>query len=431
MPRSAQPSDPLRILQVSAQFPFPARSGFETRVYQLARGLAARHDVTLLSYVDPGREDDVERLREEFGVEVVERSLASRTAKRTAQAVSAASRQPFVSRWLHSREMQRKIDDLCSSGRFDLVQLESSVLGAFGFPGTTALILDEHNIEYEVFARMHEGERSLPRRSFNRLEHARFRRFEQAWWRRADGCAVTSEREQRIVLTHAPETPTEVVPNGVDLDYFRPGADEPNARTAVFNGVLDYRPNLDAAYYLVESIWPLVLARCPDAQLEIVGRGKPADVEALRRRGIRVTGEVADLRPHLANAAVVVVPIRMGGGTRLKVVEGLAMGKAMVSTSLGCEGVNVDHGKHLLVADEPEPFAAAVVRLFEDRSLGSALGRAGRLRMEEEYSWERAATRLEELYGRALAGGRALASRRQTPTSAPTSSPKRPESANA
>src|SRR5205823_7906236 len=116
---------------------------------------------------------------------------------------------------------------------------------------------------------MHEQEGSIGRRWFNRVEYERFRTFEQSWWRQVDGCAVTSDREEEIVRRFAPETPIAVVPNGVDLDYFRPHDTEPESHTVVFNGVLDYRPNLEAANYLTQKIWPLVLEQCPGAQLTI------------------------------------------------------------------------------------------------------------------------------------------------------------------
>jgi glycosyltransferase involved in cell wall biosynthesis len=170
--------------------------------------------------------------------------------------------------------------------------------------------------------------------------------------------------------------------------------------------VLDYRPNMDAAEFLVDAIWPLILERCPTARLTIVGRGAPASLRALERPGVTITGEVADVRPYLRDAAVVAVPIRMGGGTRLKVVEGLAMGKPMVSTSLGCEGVRVDDGEHLVIADEPQAFADAVVALFDDPAYGRALGSAGRQRMAQEYSWDSAGERQEALYRRVFARGR-------------------------
>ncbi len=353
----------------------------------------------LLSYVEPGSKEDVPGLRSELPVEVVERR-SSLLRKRVTQIVSVLSRRPYVCRQIYSREMQQAIDRLCSRHRFDAIHLESSVLFAFRFPPGTPIILDEHNIEYEVFQRMREGERSLPRRLFHRLEHHRFRRFEVTSWHRVAGCVLTSDREQDIVRRHAPETETAVVPNGVDLSYFRMGTVEPDRRTIVFNGLLLYRPNLDAAYHLVDEVWPLIVRDYPDAELTIVGRAGAADLQRLRRKRVTTTGEVPDIRPHLERAAVVVVPIRMGGGTRLKVVEALAMGKAVVSTTVGCEGLSVRHEEHLLVADGAEAFAASVRCLFEDRETARALGLAGRALMEAEYSWGSAGARLAELYGR-------------------------------
>ena len=160
-----------------------------------------------------------------------------------------------------------------------------------------------------------------------------------------------------------------------DLDVFRPSRTPPEPRSVVFNGILDYRPNLDAANHLVDEIWPRVQRHSPGARLTIVGRGHPGDIQRLRRPGVAVTGEVPDVRPYLERAAVVAVPVRMGGGTRLKVLEGLAVGKPMVSTTLGCEGVTVRDGEHLLMADGADAFAAAIGRLFEHPGLGHALGR--------------------------------------------------------
>lgn len=392
----------LRVLLVSTQFPLPTRSGFTMRVYHLTRHLARRHDVTLLSYVDDAASDSVASMRDVVPVEPVEYEWPRGARKRLAQATSVASRTPFICRLMHTRAMQRALDRLCHAIDYDIVQLESSPLCTFRLPPRPRLVLDEHNIEYEVFERMHRSERSLSRRLFSRLEAHRFRELEQACWRRADGVAVTSERENAIVRSQAGATPTAVVPNGVDLEYFRPAASPPDPETAVFIGALDYRPNLDAAMHLVDDIWPLVTARHPAARLTIGGRGAREVSNRLRRRGVILIGEVPDVRPYLERAAVVVVPIRMGGGTRLKVIEGLAMGKAMVATRLGAEGVNVENGEHLLIADAPQEFAAAVVDLFENSDLAARLAVAARARMEREYGWPLAADRLEQLYERVL-----------------------------
>lgn len=294
--------------------------------------------------------------------------------------------------------MQEAIDDMCSTERFDVIQLESSFLCTFRFPRNTQLVLDEHNIEYELFQRMCDGERSLPRRAFNRLEYMRFRRFEEACWGRVDACVVTSEREVEAVRSCAPDTPLAVVPNAVDIDYFAPSDTPAEPHTVVFNGTLGYRPNLDGAHYLIDDIWPLVRDRYPDARLRLTGRTHGVDTRSLMRPGVELLGEVPDIRPYVSVAAVVAVPIRIGGGTRLKVVEGLAMGKAMVSTAVGCEGVAVRDGEHLLLADDAPAFASRISDLFENPVLGNELGRAGRRLIETRYSWDLASARLEALY---------------------------------
>jgi len=391
---------PARILVVSAQFPYPPSFGFATRVYHLTRQLAARHDVTLLSYLHDDELDALEDLRKELDVEVVSRDRDSVAATRTSQLLSIASRRPFECRRVSSNGMQRAIDQLCAERSISAIQIESSVLGGFRLPAHTRIVLDEHNIEYEVLERLHLGERSVLRRSFNRLEHGRFRSFERRLWQQVDGCVVTSDREEAIVRHHAPNTPTAVVANGVDLEYFRPGTGLVEDDTAVFTGLLGYRPNLDAALHLVDDVWPLVERRRPGCRLTIIGRGAESDLRRLRRPNVTVTGGVADVRPYIERAAVVVVPVRMGGGTRLKVVEGLAMGKAMVSTTVGCEGVNVRNGEHLLIADTAMEFADKVVHVFSDRASAMALGRSARRLIEEEYSWDLAGARLGDLYRR-------------------------------
>jgi glycosyltransferase involved in cell wall biosynthesis len=388
----------MNILVVSTQFPFPTRSGVTTRIYQLVRQLAARHDVTLLSYARAEDAEGVAALSEELPVRVVQRSRRSQLAKRSAQLGSIASLRPFAARDAYSAEMQQAIDELCAGQAFDFVQLESTVLAGLSVPPGPKVVIDEHNIEYEIFQRVCAGERSVPRRLFNHLEYLRFRRFEQRCWRRIDGCVVTSEREAPVVRAHAPGTPTVVVPNGVDIDMFAPGDEPVEPQTVVFNGTLDYRPNLDAVAYLVDEVWPLVVERCPGARLSIVGYAGPDDVRRLQRPGVVFTGQVPDVRPHLRRAAVVAVPVRMGGGTRLKIVEGLSLGKAIVSTSLGCEGIAVVDNEHLLIGDDAQAFAEKVTELFAQPARREALGKAGRGLAEREYSWALAGDRLDALY---------------------------------
>jgi glycosyltransferase involved in cell wall biosynthesis len=284
-----------------------------------------------------------------------------------------------------------------------------------------AVVLDEHNIEYEILQRMSDGEHSLSRRAFNTLEYLKCRPFEQRLWRKVDACAVPSDREAGLIRKKAPATPTAVVPNAVDPDYFTPSSAPPERDTLIFTGLLSYRPNLDAATYLVNEILPLIQRERPGVTLTIVGDGHAVDMAKLKRPNVTVTGRVDDVRPYMHRAAVSVVPIRIGGGTRLKVVEALAMGKAVVSSQVGSEGIRVRDGEHLLLAgDDAVAFATRVLQLLSDPVWAAALGRAGRSLVAAEYTWRQATTRLETLYhqamrrrdlraGRPIAGSTAIA----------------------
>jgi glycosyltransferase involved in cell wall biosynthesis len=380
------------------------------RIYQLARQLARRHDVTLLTYAEERHETGIAGLAEQMSLRIVMRRPPSLGAKRLAQLRSVASTLPFACNLLRSPEMQAAIDELCAAERFDLIHVESSTMACLRFPAGVPLLIDEHNIEYELFERLCRGERSPARKAFYWLEFVRFRRFEQESWRRARACVVTSERERPTVTAAAPRTSADVVPNAVDLDYFAPDPAPVTPDTVVFNGILNYRPNLDAAQHLVEDVWPLVLARRPAARLQIVGRADAREVSLLTRPSVEVTGTVPDIRPFLRSAAAVAIPIRMGGGTRLKVVEAMSLGKAMVSTSIGCEGIAVHDREHLLIADGAEAFAAGIVELLEDEPLRRRLGAAARARAEESYSWDLAGDRLEAVYRRIIASTRVPAS---------------------
>jgi glycosyltransferase involved in cell wall biosynthesis len=391
-----------RILVLSAFVPAPL-FGSGTRVFELVRHLARRHEVTVLTYGSDDDEGHLERLRElGVAVHVVAEGTRSSVRRRLDQLVSIASPMPFHVRERYSSTMQRALDTLAGQQSFDVVQLEGSQLCGFQLPIGPVHVLDEHNVEYEVLQRMSEGERTAPRRFFSAVEYRKFRRIEERWWRRVDGVAVTSEREVHTVAGHAPAAVTAVVPNAVDPDHFQPDHGREDPGSMLFMGTLDYRPNVDAVEYLLEEILPAVRAVRPDAALTIVGQGEPQALERFRQPGVTVTGRVPDVRPWLARAAVAVVPVRIGGGTRLKVVEALSMEKAVVSTTLGCEGLAVTPGTHVLLADGVMDFAAAVARVLAAPEEYRRLGAAGRALVVERYSWERSTAQLEEMYDKLL-----------------------------
>jgi len=391
----------LRILVFTPSLPYPPIWGFGIRVYQTVRHLAARHEVSLLTYAGPEQAEHVARLRQEcHAVHVVPPPCRNR---RLAQLVSLASSASFLRADLYSEAMQSTIDALLRRERFDIIQVESSHLGGFDFHGRATLILDEHNIEYELLQRMVQTERAPLRRLFNWAEYRKFRREEQGCWDRADGVVMTSERERDLLRGLRPDKPAVCAPNGVDIEYFRPPDAVPDPGSVVLTGLMRYRPNIDAALFFAQDVLPRIRRVRPDVVFTVVGAGPPEEIKQLAGPHIVVTDMVPDVRPYIRRAAALVVPLRMGSGTRLKVLEGLAMGKAMVSTSVGCEGIAVRDGEHLLIADDADAFARAVLRLLDDRDLAAALGRRGRTLAEREYSWESVVAGLEAFYGRVLA----------------------------
>jgi glycosyltransferase involved in cell wall biosynthesis len=390
----------MHILLVSPVLPYPPNWGFGKRVYHLLEVLSRTHRVSLLSYGD-GDDDAHVKAIESHGV-AVHRVPSPQLpfGKRMAQLASVASSASFQRRTMYTDDMQRTLDELSRGEPFDIIQVESSQLACFRFDRRSIVVLDEHNIEYELYYRMYQTERSVARRFFNWIEYRKFRREEIASWHDVSGCVMTSQREVEILRALAPATPSTAVPNAVDTEFFRPSGQPVDPDAIVLTGLMKYRPNVDAAIHFVHDILPRILAKRPNAVFYVVGGEAPPEVTRLASAHVVVTGSVEDVRPYVHRAAVFAVSLRMGGGTRLKVLEGLSMGKPMVSTALGCEGIDVVHGEHLLIADDAEAFAGAVLDLMTQPELAGRLAGQGRDLMLRQYRWEAAAQELEAFYGR-------------------------------
>lgn len=365
--------------------------------------------MTLLTYgrEDEGREVEAENVAaiRAVGAEVhVVPPPRPTGGKRGAQALSLLSPRSYQTASLQSPAMQDTITRLLAGQTFDLVQVESSQMAGFDFGGRVPLVLDEHNLEYELLFRLYQGERSPGRRLYNWAEYVKFRREEQTCWRRADACLLTSGREREILRGLLPDKPAVTVPNGVDIEFYRPSDVAVESDSLVFTGLMSYRPNIDGVVYFVEEVLPRIHQVRPSVTLTIVGAGAGEEVERLAGPCVRVTGAVPDTRDYFARAAAAVVPLRMGSGTRLKVLEGLAMGKPLVSTSVGCEGIHVCDGEHLLIADEAQALADAVLRVLSDAPLAASLARQGRALVEREYGWAAITAQLESFYAQVLAG---------------------------
>jgi glycosyltransferase involved in cell wall biosynthesis len=334
-------------------------------------------------------------------------------AKRLLQLRSLLSPRSFERLRVAVPKLQARLDRLLRSRRFDVVQVEFPYLAHLRLrqspPGTPppVLVVDAHEIAHEMVRQFARTGGGLARTAYASLDWRKLRVEELAAFRTSDGVAVCSAADRQRVLRDVPSARTVVVPNAADVEHYRPrpGDPAPDGRTVVFFGLLSTLPNIDGVDWLVREIWPQVLQARPDARLKILGKDATAEVEALGGPTVEVVGFVSDLRPHLAAAAAIVVPLRLGGGTRLKIVEAMAMARPVVSTTLGAEGIDAISGEHLVLADTPPTFAAEVVKLLEDPRAGARLGAAARTLVEERYSWAGAAGALGSFY-REILGGR-------------------------
>lgn len=397
----------MRILVISPLLPIPPYTGGALRIAHLVRALASKHEVTLIAAAPGGT--PIGRACE---------ALAPVTVKIVKAGWVPGEPPSWSKRWLQVRSLftrhsalywtfTKALHHVVRSEElavYDAIQVEYSVLGLLPFAEQLPLVLDAHNVEYRVLLRA-AAHASPWRRAWLRWEARRLQRDEETAWRHATFCLATSQVDAEEIARMS-QRPVAVVPNGVDVDRFPfPDVDSAEPDHVVFVGTYRYVPNLDAVHWFVRDIWPRIRAARPSARCSLVGMDPPPSVHRLARvPGIAVVGTVPDVRPWLARATVVVVPLRSGSGTRFKILEAFAAGRPVVSTRIGAEGLAVEHGIHLLLADDPTSFAEAVIQLLTDPERRWSLARAARELVEREYAWPRIGEKLLAVY-RELAPG--------------------------
>jgi sugar transferase (PEP-CTERM/EpsH1 system associated) len=405
----------LNLLVLTPQLPWPLHQGTAIRNFNILRRLAGRHDITLLTFADPGA--DLGPL-EGLGLRVVtvppprRRSLARRGWELGTTAT------PDLARRLTSAVMHARVSELLAEhgdrAPFRVVQVEGLEVAAYGLAAQAAaghagrpvrLVYDAHNAEWVLQWRAFQADlrriAGWPGAGYSLLQTWKLRRFERDLLTRADATVAVSRADAAALGACAPGARPTIVPNGVDVRDYRPAdPDAVEPALCVFTGKMDFRPNIDAVAWFADAVWPLVRAQRPEAHWAIVGRDPVERVRALDRpdHGVRITGAVEDVRPWLERAGVVVVPLRVGGGTRLKVLEAMAMAKAIAATRLAVEGLDLTGGVEALLADAPEDLAAGIVQLMADPARRASLGRAARERAVADFDWDRLVPRIEALY---------------------------------
>ena len=391
----------LKVLVLDEEVPYPLNSGKRIRTWNLLRHLAREHTITLLCYGRP--EQPGIPLLEASGIRVVlvEELPPTNSLPFYAGALAnLASPWPYSVARHHTRRFLRAIRKLRASKHYDLVHCEWTPYASYiQDAGDLPMLVMAHNIETTVWRRRAEHSSSPAERIYMGLQAAKMARFEKRCFAHATRVVAVTEEEQQTAKAWGARA-TSLVSNGVDTEYLKPASAAAEPDSLLFLGSLDWQPNRDALLYLLREILPAIQTANPRATLRVVGRQPAAklreQVEGLR--GVEWVGEVPDIRPYFAQAAVVLVPLRIGGGSRIKILESLSMGKAVVTTTVGAEGLEVASGRDCVIADAPKDFARAVVELLADPERAAELGANGRSLVLERYDWSMLALQLGRVW---------------------------------
>ncbi len=398
----------MKVLFLAHLFPLPLDSGGKIKSFYTLRALASKHDVHLLAYVRTEQELALLPQIEQMCSHVTTVPLArGKTAMPRDLAMSLMSGRSFIVSRDFRREMQRAVDTAVAEFAPDVIHTDHLQMAQFvDFRSSRKTVLDHHNVESMIIKRISETSDSRLMRLYGRIEWPKLQRYELEVCRESDLVLTVSEEDKATVLGLDPALENvQCVPIGVDTERFAGVERKAGSRNILSIGTMHWPPNVDSALYFHREILPLVKAEEPDCTFTIAGQRPVAAVQALASDpSVRVLDHFDDEREIAADCGVFVVPLRSGSGVRVKILNALAMGLPVVSTSIGAEGIDALSGEHLLIADTPEEFARAVTKVLRDPGLADRLGQNGRALVSKDYSWERIGGRLLGIYDQLSSG---------------------------
>jgi polysaccharide biosynthesis protein PslH len=383
----------MKILWVKAGGLVPPDTGGKIRSYNILRELARLHSVTFFSFYGAHDHDQHAGLKSIFE-RVICMPLKLPTAKSSAEMISYGIRlfspQPYGVAKFCRPEVRRRVRVLMDRENYDVIVCDfMAAAGVIPWYSHVPKILFTHNVEATIWRRHYEVASTLAWKAISWLEWKKMEKAERRYLRLADRVLTVSDADRDAFRGAVDPAKLTVIPTGVDIEYFRPLAVEEKLNSLVFTGSMDWLPNEDAILYFLDEIFPLIVDKCPGAVLEVVGR-KPSrklQARAGEEKNVMLTGWVEDIRPYVARGSVCIVPLRIGGGTRLKIFEAMAMAKAVVSTSVGAEGLPVNSGENIVLADSPRDFADRVISLLRDSNERKRIGSAACAMVEEKFGW--------------------------------------------
>jgi polysaccharide biosynthesis protein PslH len=389
----------MKILWIKTDFLHPTTRGGQIRTLEMLRRLHERHEIHYVAFDNPAQPEGVKRSAEYCtrAYPIINR-VVRRGSLRFAGQVAAGwfSSLPVAVARYHSEEMRRKIAELRRRERFDSVVCDF-LAPAPNVEQMEEVVLFQHNVETTIWERHRDHAPDPLRKLYFGLQARRMQAYEGQVCRAAAGVVAVSEADAEAMRRRFGVSRVTAVPTGVDLDYFKPEAVRPVA-DLVFIGSMDWMANIDGVEYFVRDVLPLIRGKRPDCTLAVVGRDPAARIRELGKRDpfIRVTGTVADVRPYLWGSRVSIVPLRVGGGTRLKIYESMAAQVPVVSTSVGAEGLEVDPAENIRIADSAESFAEECLALLEDAGERARMAQAGWELVAARFSWPQVARCFEQ-----------------------------------
>jgi polysaccharide biosynthesis protein PslH len=399
----------MNILYICPRFPYPTNQGDKVVVYNHLKFLSKKNKITLLSFMQDEKEmDGISHLSSYCSRIEVFKKRKNFTLLNFIFAIYKSD--PFTAIRYYSPKMLERSKGLIESGRFDIVHVAFYYMGQYAInkniavPKTTALILDTHNIEYLIYSRCARLTKNPFLKIYAGLEALRIKRYELSIYRKFDKCIAFSGLDKNNIARLSGASNVEVNPACIELpSQCEADCSMPQEENAIiYFGLLSTLANDDAIRFFYERIWPLVKRDAPDTKFIIAGKSPGKYVRSLTKDpDLRLAGYVSDIRSLLKKTALVIVPLRLGGGIRLKILESWALGKAVVSTSIGAEGLEVSNGLDIVIADSVVDFAREVVGLLKDQKRRSRIGEEGFRKATEYYSPDKVIGNLEHIYKRA------------------------------
>lgn len=400
----------MKILLITHLLPYPPTGGCSLRNFNLIKECSKNNDLYLITFYrkihlkgDTSLEKAIDKMKE-YCKEVHVFEIPSERSKLLWYILlifNSFTPTPY-SAWIYkSSKMIRFVKQFVNNNKIDVIELGE--IGLFNYAGLfpdLPKVLVHHNIESQLLFRRSKAEKNILAKLYLFIQAVKLKRFEFRACKDIEYHTTVSANDMNTLKAINPNVKVEVVSNGVDVDYFRPDNIKVEDNSLIFIGGMSWLPNYDAMIYFKDQIWPLLKKEIPDIKITIIGKNPAKDLIDFSHsdKMFQVTGFVDDIRTHMSKAAVYIVPIRIGGGTRLKILDAMSSGKAIVSMSIGCEGIDIKDRFDIYIADKPEDFANDVIELLRDKNKRELLGKNARETATNKYSWGKISPILESVY---------------------------------